>query len=190
MMDHEWFRQRYIEHYPGIKSYFLGKGFPPEDAEELTQEVFFRVFKFSEDFRDDGAFASWLNVIAANTWKNCIRDMRAQKRQAIEIPLDSPNVVEDQYLGNTQMKHPIDHTIQKELSRELKEAIKQLPETVYACMVLRIYHELSYNQIAELLGIPYEKVKSRLYQAQTKLKEMLEGKIRVDLLEKRSVRPN
>ena len=149
------------------------KGFPPEEAEELTQEVFLRVYKYSKDFKGKGSFQAWLNTISVNIWKNRIREMRSLKRDAVVVSLDTPGVEGNRQEGRDPETKPLDHTIREELRNRLRKAVMQLPEPVYQCVVLRIYHELSYQQIATVLQLNKETVKSRLYQAQGKLKEIL-----------------
>ena len=183
MVDKIRFRQLYLDHYPGVKTFFLSKGFPPEDAEELTQDVFLRVYKYRGDFRGKGSIHGWLGTISANMWKNRIRELRSLKRDAVVVPLDSPRPTADLFNEPCGQPLPDEHAIRQEQRQLLRRAVAKLHETVYACVVLRVYHELSYREIARVLQLPYETVKSRLYQAQNKLIEILDEDMGIDFQE-------
>ena len=172
----------YREHYSSVLAFFIHKGFPYEEAEELTQETFLRVYRFKESFQGKGSFRSWLFSIAKNQWKNRIRDFRSQKRDAVVVSLNSPTSL-TQPLPEVppEQPNPLDQMIHAEKREHLQDAISQLPQTSYACVVLRVYQELSYEEIAIVLQVPRETVKSRLYQAQKKLKQILGEFMNVDL---------
>ena len=78
---------------------------------------------------------------------------------------------------------PLDEAIYSQQCDLLRKAVSQLPEKIHTCVVLRVYHELSYKEIASLLQIHYETVKSRLHQAQSSLKQILSKDFNVDILE-------
>ncbi len=174
------FKKLYLEHHSGVYKYFLRKGFPPEDAEELAQEVFFSVYKYGGDFNSIHKFRAWLNTISANIWKNRIRELHTQKRDAQVVSMDEKLVDTGVKESNGQ---PLDQTIERQQRELLREAVSQLPEKIHACVILRVYHELSYKEIAALLQIHYATVKSRLHQAQAILRQILSKDYNIDLLE-------
>lgn len=183
MNDRELFHQRFQKHARSVQFFFINKGFSQEDAEELCQEVFFRVFKFGEDIRDDQKFSGWLKTITINTWKNKIRDLHAAKREGKEVSLDAPYRGDARTLGIHSESSALEEIHKEELRALLRQAMKQLSQTVYACVVLRIDYNMSYGDIARVLNISPAKVKSRLYQAQKKLKEILGDKVKLNSLE-------
>ena len=183
VIDKARFQKLYDEHHSGVKNYFRYKGFPMEDAEDLTQEVFLSVFKHRANFEGRSSFRGWLNIISANTWKNKIRELHSLKRDALVVSLDTAQV-ESEHLHEEPNHHPLQQTIHHQHRELLWQAVSDLPETVHACVVLRVYDELSYQEIATVLQIHYETVKSRLHQAQGKLKQALSKHIHVDFLER------
>src|SRR6185295_11930373 len=74
---------------PLVHSRFLHKGFSVEESKDLTQEVFFRVFKGIDTFRGESRFERWLWEIADNIYLNELRRRKAEKRHAIEQSLDA-----------------------------------------------------------------------------------------------------
>jgi len=180
VIDKEQCGKLYREHYSGVKAYFLAKGFPPEDAEDLTQNVFLSVFRYGGDFQGNSSFRSWLNVICVNTWKNEIRKLRSLKRDGLEISLETAQF-ESEDLHEEPNNYPLHQTIHRQHRELLWQAVSKLPETVYACVVLRVYEELTYQEIASVLHIHFETVKSRLHQAQTRLKQDLGRHMRVNI---------
>ena len=179
MFDEEEFGKRYLKHHPGVRSYFLGKGFSPEDAEDLTQITFSRVY-VNRDQYGRGSFEGWLRRIMENVYKNKIRDMKTQKVTGDEIPIEN---MPEQDIANDQTKqnNSLETMIEKEQRALLKQAVSQLPPTLRPCLVLRVYHDLTYKQIAVILDLHYETVKSRLHQARDKLRETLGKKVYIDL---------
>ena len=104
------------------------------------------------------------------------------KRNASVVPLDAGHLENSHHTQQSESLQPVHQTIQGEFRELLWKAVSQLPETVYACVVLRIYHELSYQQIGKVLNLNKETVKSRLHQAQKKLKDQFKNEIQIHLV--------
>ncbi len=183
MVDKKQFQKLYLEHYPSVKTLFLCKGFSKEDAEELTQDVFLRVYRYRADYLGKGNFRGWLNTICANVWKNRIRELRSLKRDAVVVSLDTPGLESAPSNSQSPKSEPLDQAIHGEYQELLWKAISQLPKTLYACVVLRVHHELNYQQIGSILKLNRETVKSRLYQAQGKLRTILHEDMHVKFTE-------
>ena len=184
MINKEQFQKYFIEHYPGVKSYFLHKGFPQDKAEDLTQDVFLRVYEYRASFQGRSSFRSWLNTIMANVWKNWIRNKRALKNDAPVVSIDS-NALESDKLGQSEMtSHPLKEMVEKQNRELLRKAVMQLPIKIRTCLMLRVYEELSYKDIANLLEIKKDTVKSRLHQAQVSLKQILDKHIHIDFMDR------
>src|ERR1700709_1544618 len=82
-------RQLHNLHYRKIVNSFRRRGCSPEDSRDLTQEVFFRVFKAIDTFRRESRFERWLFEIATNAFRNYLRGRGAEKRDAVEVSIDS-----------------------------------------------------------------------------------------------------
>jgi len=80
---------------PGVRSFFQRKGFSPQECEDLTQDVFLRVFKSIDTFRRESRFERWLWEIKVNIYSNEIRKRRTEKRDAREQSLDAVTETEE-----------------------------------------------------------------------------------------------
>jgi len=184
VIDRKLFKALYNDHFEWVRTFFIHKGFLPEEAEELTQDTFLRVYRFKGDYKGIGSFQGWLHSICLNLWKNRIRDIHSRKRDATVVSLD-PAVAEHQRAPEAALKstNQLNQIINTEQRQLLRKAISQLTEAMYTCVVLRVYHELTYDEIATLLKVPRDTVKSRLYQAQGRLREILGDKMQLGFLE-------
>ena len=75
-------------YYRPVVAFFQHKGFSTEESRDLAQETFLRVYRYRERFRGESSAVTWLFQIAANLYKNQLRSLAAQKRDAEEVPLD------------------------------------------------------------------------------------------------------
>lgn len=142
-----------------------------DDAADLTQETFLRAFRAWGKFRGDSATYTWLYRILVNLNKDRIgREVRRRDR---ESSLDTggvesgPMVIEDS--GDT----PIREAERHEARGVLSEAIRDLPDGYRECVVLRDLEGLSYDEIAQVMEITVEAVRSRLARARQQLRQRL-----------------
>jgi len=175
--DEESFEQVFHQHYRLVLAFFARRGFTPQEAEDLTQEVFFRVYRSRDSFRRDARFTTWLFQICTNLFRNDLRDRSAQKRDAQEIPLDSmvqggENGAADGALA-VEGDDPLAEVLWEEAKEKLREALSALPPQMRRCVELRVNEDLKYREIAERMGISIETVKAHLFQA----RQILKGKL-------------
>jgi RNA polymerase sigma-70 factor (ECF subfamily) len=178
-------RQLFNLHYRKVVNYFRRKGFPPEESRDLTQDVFFRVFKAIDTFRRESRFERWLFEIQTNVFRNAIRAKRAEKRDAPEVSIDSspegegapgpegegaPGPVLDPVSNE---KTALDRMVERERRVRLHAALQKLPRQMRTCCELRYVRGLKYHEIATAMKISIETVKAHLHQAGKRLKEML-----------------
>lgn len=173
------FRRLFAAYHRPLWRFFARRGFPPEDCHDLTQEVFVRVYTGIGDFRGESRFETWLFRIATNTYRKSLRYEGADKRSGQEVPLEEPEggirheaEVADESPG-TPPAVPLQSVLRDERRRALRSAIGRLPDQMRRCVVLRIYQELSYREIAGVLQISIETVKAHLFQARRRLKSEL-----------------
>lgn len=157
--------QRY--HRP-LVAFFLHKGFSTEESRDLAQETFFRVYKNRERFRGESSPVTWLFQIAANLYKNTLRSMAAQKRDAEEVPLDSADAKDPESDDNA-----LEVMLSGERARLLREALKELPPQMKRAVMLRVTGDMKYREIAEEMEVSIETVKAHLYQARQHLRDRL-----------------
>lgn len=145
-----------------------------EDARDLTQETFVRAFRALDSFRGDAAFSTWLHRIAVNV---CLDELR-RRRTRPQVHLDEPLQTDD---GAAERQvaagdpGPQQHVEQRELGEVIRREIAALPAEYAAVVVLRDLQDLSYEEIAQALGISLGTVKSRLHRGRAALRARFEA---------------
>lgn len=133
----------------------------PADAEELCQQAFVRAWQRLAGFKGRSSFKTWLFQIAINLTLN----FRTRRRPA--EPLDELQPADPA----TEPQHRYQERRQAEL---IRQALFQLPPDQRTALVLRVYENLSYQEIARLMGRSVRAVDSLLVRARTRLRELLE----------------
>ena len=139
-----------------------------EQAEDLAQEVFLRVYRARADYVPSAKFTTWLFRIATNLALNSMRDTRHQRA---EISLDAP-VTADSEDGD---ERPLDvpeqnpnieqHLVEEARRKMIRHAIDKLPEKQRAAVLLHKYQDLDYSEIAKILECSESALKSLLFRA-------------------------
>ena len=133
-----------------------------EDASDLAQETFVRAWKGLATFKGESALSTWLYRIAVNV---CLNRVSA-KRLAVE-PLDSDHFVD------TRTELPGTSLFREERADAVRQAIAELPEKQRATLILRVYHDMSHQEIADVLGSSVGAVKANFFHALANLKKIL-----------------
>ncbi|HKN77317.1 MAG TPA: sigma-70 family RNA polymerase sigma factor [Candidatus Acidoferrum sp.] len=139
-----------------------------EEAEDLAQEVFLRVYRARKDYVPSAKFTTWLFRIATNLALNSVRDNRHQR---MEVSLDAPVTVDsedgDEKPLDVAEKHPnIEQYMVEEVRKKMiRHAIDKLPEKQRAAVLLHKYQELDYGDIAKILECSESALKSLLFRA-------------------------
>ena len=139
-----------------------------EQAEDLAQDVFLRVYRAREDYVPSAKFTTWLFRIATNLALNSVRDNRYQK---LEVSIDAPVTVDseegDERPLDIAEKHPNieQHLVEGARKKMIRHAIDKLPEKQRAAVLLHKYQELDYAEIAKILSCSESALKSLLFRA-------------------------
>jgi RNA polymerase sigma-70 factor (ECF subfamily) len=139
-----------------------------EQAEDLAQEVFIRVYRARADYVPSAKFTTWLFRIATNLALNSIRDTRHQR---MEVSLDAPVTVDseegDQRALDVAEKNPNieEHLVQEAQRDMIRHAIDKLPEKQRAAVLLHKYQDLDYGEISKILSCSESALKSLLFRA-------------------------
>jgi RNA polymerase sigma-70 factor (ECF subfamily) len=158
---------------PLVQSFFLRKGFSSEESKDLTQDVFFRVFKGIDTFRGESRFERWLWEIADHIYLNELRRRKTEKRHGIEQSLDATTESDDG--SNPAPEIPASDLSPEELVLHrqglsaLRAAFQKLPAQMRRCCILRYEKGLKYQEIAVVMKISIETVKAHLHQARKRL---------------------
>jgi len=174
--DDESFEGVFHQYYRLVRSFFTKRGFTPEEAEDLTQEVFLRVYKGRASFRGESRFTTWLFQICANLFRNELRDRSAQKRDHTEVRLDDGTLgseAEQLEDDSEEGADPVRRALREEAKTKLRAALADLPPQMRRCVELRVDEDLKYREIAARMGVSIDTVKAHLFQARQILKEKL-----------------
>jgi RNA polymerase sigma-70 factor (ECF subfamily) len=140
-----------------------------EDARDVCQETFLRAFRALPGFRGQAKFSSWLYRIALNLCRDWIR--RERRAPVVQAPEDVDLV---ELAAAAEPSESIEDLVaRKDLTRLVERAMALLPEEQRTAIVLKEYHGLTFQEIADLAGCPLSTVKTRLYQGLTVLRREL-----------------
>jgi RNA polymerase sigma-70 factor (ECF subfamily) len=143
-----------------------------DDALDLSQDVFMRVFRTLHQFRGQSQLRTWIYRIVVNQARNRQRWWR-RRRRASQISLDQHLQTHGEPTGNPQAA-PDNMLLQKRLASQLRAALDALPFDQRSVIVLREIDGLSYDEIAFSLGVTLGTVKSRLTRARRALRDVLQ----------------
>ncbi|HIE28816.1 TPA: sigma-70 family RNA polymerase sigma factor [Candidatus Poribacteria bacterium] len=143
-----------------------------QDAEDITQEVFSRVYQKLSSLKETSAFSTWLYRITSNL---CVDEINKRKKQAIEFGFTQENL--DTFRSDFT---PEDKVIADEEQALLWEAINSLKAEHRIIIILRDIEGLSYKELKRELKCSMGRVKSRLHDARRKLRTILKEKIKCD----------
>ena len=131
-----------------------------EDASDLAQDAFLKAYRAIGRFRGDSAFSTWLYRIAVNTCLN----FRASRRTAHE---ELSEALADPSAPVSQTMH------ERDQARRVRAAVTRLPEKQKATLILKVYHDLTHEEVAGILGSSVGTVKANLFHALANLRKML-----------------
>lgn len=130
-------------------------------AEDVTQEAFIKAYEKLYSFEGRASFKSWLFQIAVNTARNKLRDFR---RETVDI--DNVHLAVDAEAETVLVHGAVANLLQKEVDK--------LPFKQRTALVLRVYEDLSFNEIANIMECPYDTAKANYRHALLKLRESFE----------------
>jgi RNA polymerase sigma-70 factor (ECF subfamily) len=137
-----------------------------EEAEDILQETFLRVFKEKESYDPTYAFSTWIYTIALNLCRNELKRKKRFKFFGLDLIKDERRYAVEQ----VKNLNPLSSTLEK--------AIASLPNKYRTAFLLREINELSYEEMAQSMQVPLGTVKSRVNRARLMLREQLQPKIK------------
>jgi RNA polymerase sigma-70 factor (ECF subfamily) len=141
-----------------------------EDARDVCQEAFLRAFRALPGFKGQAKFSSWLYRITLNLCRDWIR--RQRRAPVSQMPEDVDAL---EFASETGPIESIEDLVaRRELSAVVEEAMALLPDEQRTAIILKEYHGMTFQEIADMQGCPLSTVKTRLYQGLTVLRRHLE----------------
>jgi RNA polymerase sigma-70 factor (ECF subfamily) len=141
---------------------FLGNH---EDASDLSQDVFLRAYRGLRSFRGQSSLATWLYRIGVNVCLNRVSAKDALGK--LTEPMDERQFVD------VRAESPSDRMLKDERGARVRAAIAQLPRKQRVTLILRTYHDMSHQEIADVLGSSVGAVKANFFHALGNLKKLL-----------------
>jgi RNA polymerase sigma-70 factor (ECF subfamily) len=139
----------------------------PDEAEDIAQEAFFRAWQGLPSFRFQSAFRTWIYRIVINLCINRYPHLRRElDHLATEELIELPETRNSEANPETNVEH-------RELRTMLHDEIDRLPDSQRLLISLRYQNELSYEEISGLLGLPIGTVKTGLFRAKERLRQLL-----------------
>src|SRR5437016_359455 len=140
-----------------------------EDASDLSQDVFLRAYRGLRSFRGQSSLATWLYRIGVNV---CLNRVSAKDTlRKLTEPIDERQFVDE------GAELPSESMLKDERAARVRAAIAQLPRKQRATLILRTYHEMSHQEIADALGSSVGAVKANFFHALGNLKKLLGGEV-------------
>ena len=161
---------RLVEHYKSLVytlAYRVVNN--PQDAEDVAQDVFIKVVANLKRFRGDSKFSVWLYRIVYNTALN-----RLKKRSLLVEPLPTEEGEEAKQPEMVDARHPAGLAVGAERRAMVREAVGKLPRDYRVAVTCYYLDELSYNEIADVMGVPLGTVKTYLSRAKESLRKHLQ----------------
>ena len=158
---------------PHLLAYFLHLGAARAEAEDLVQDTLLKVFQSAQHYRPDGRFRGYAYRVARNAWfDRARRQHRAPRRATVGGPgVDAGEALDE--LADLDSAHPGHALAAREEGERIARALAALPEGQRAAFELGVVRELPYEDVAAALEIPVGTVKSRVFHAVRRLRELL-----------------
>ena len=145
-----------------------------EDAQDLAQEAFSKIYLVLGKYDPGRPFFPWMYKVANNV---IYSHLRSQRNKNQEISLDK--VIDFSPLIPNRDTHPEEYSTSRETQRLVQQAIAELPEKYKVPLVLKYLEDLSYKSIGEILDLPVTTIETRLYRGkillQKRLNKVMEG---------------
>src|SRR6188474_2768160 len=141
-----------------------------EDARDVCQETFLRAYRSLAGFKGEAKFSSWLYRIALNLCRDWIR--RQRRAPVVQMP---EGVEPTELAAERGPVESIEELVgRRQLSAVVEEAMALLPEEQRTAIILKEYHGMTFQEIADMQGCPLSTVKTRLYQGLSVLRRQLQ----------------
>jgi RNA polymerase sigma-70 factor (ECF subfamily) len=148
------------------------------ETQDLAQNAFVQVYKSAHRYRVEAKFSTWLFTIARNLCLNELRRRSRHPAESLDAPPEEHNDEPPRQFADTRHAGPEAETLQGELESKILEALQALPENQRLAIALCRENELSYEDIAEVLGCSLTATKSLIHRGRETLKRRLKAYLR------------
>lgn len=162
------------DHHSRVVRFFVKRGFSTEESFDLAQESFLRVFRAIGRLTEVAEPRSWLFSIVSHVWHNELRRRDALKRRGQEVAIGSPDGPSE--LGSQpspRVPELVDALLQKERLANAARLIEDLPPRMRQTLLLHAAQDLSYAEVARIMGSSVETVRAQIHDARRRLRSRL-----------------
>lgn len=167
--DHDAFEQLVMRHQQSVIGTIVRMTGKVKDAEDMAQQVFFRIWRSAARYQPTARFSTWLFTITRNVVFNENRRLSRRREMSIE---DLGEGAPERTPPDTEAT-PDASLLESELHDAIDQALAQLPEKQRLALVLRRYEEMPYEEIGEVLDLSLPAVKSLIFRARNTLRGLL-----------------
>ena len=146
-----------------------------EEAEEVAQDTFIKVFKSLSKFKGDSKFSTWIYKVTYNT---CLDRLKKQKREQQVVSIDEFNTNQIKSIDNA-----LDKMENEEREKAIQDCIQLLPADDAFLLTLFYFEEQSLEEIAKVIGLTANNVKVKLFRSRKKLTSILKEKLEPEIIE-------
>jgi RNA polymerase sigma-70 factor (ECF subfamily) len=156
------------------KIYFLAYDITGDhvEAEDISQEVFMKMYRSLKNFRRDAKMSSWLYKITVNTSIDSLRKKSSRPAKPIS-EIDKMSIQESLTVSGAHVFDPLRSTESSQIQNHISQALEKLSPKERSAFVMRNYNDLKLKEIGEILNITIGAVKSHLFRAIKKLRREL-----------------
>lgn len=171
MNDDRLFQDLYLRYYGRVISFFMRRGAGFEDARDLAQETFVRVYRGIAGFRREAEW-SWIRRIATHVWLNDLRRRNSLRRQMQEVPSELDDLTNGSSIYGQPSRSPLARIQEREQVERLHDAVDHLSSDDKCC-VLWWLMGYQYSEIAAAMRLTMDAVKARIKRIKKHLANQL-----------------
>jgi RNA polymerase sigma-70 factor (ECF subfamily) len=172
--DQSAFRELFERYHRRAFAVALGVVKNPQDALDIVQDAFVKVYKHIDGFQGSSSFYTWLYRITMNLAIDHIRKSRHTTEFDERVEHATDGAAAELISPSVQQSNPRQNVDRKELSKQLQQALNTLPEYHQTVILLREVEGLSYEEMSKVLKVPKGTIMSRLFHARRKMQECLQ----------------
>lgn len=147
-------------YYPKVTAFIIKMNVNREDAEDLAQDVFVKVYNNLYKYNDNWQFSTWIFKIAINTLRDSKKKKHIKSEDIDDCLIKSKTFLPEEHIDNLHLRELI------------QKMFKSLEDDLKAMLILRYYHELSFKEIGQIFKKSPEAVKMKVLRARRKLSQV------------------
>jgi RNA polymerase sigma-70 factor (ECF subfamily) len=169
--DMDSFEYLYNKYHRGLYGYLLSMLRSPQGAEDLTQDIFVKLYRQIGSYRFQSPFSHWLFRTARNLAIDHFRREKVRFAKSLDEEGTDSHPLQERLAGSEIS--PSTHLLRSERAEVVRKAVEELPEAFKVVVIMREWDDLAYEEIGQRLGLAVGTVKSRLFRARSMLLKKL-----------------